>query len=110
MNRIIRTLIGDLNEKKTYRLTEKRAKALPPEYANAYKEMKHYLWNTSGVTTITPLVSLVDLLEEAAATNKHVIDVIGSDVAAFVDDLTRDETSYKNKQAQKLNEKLAKNE
>lgn len=108
MSKIINTIIGDMNEKKKYRENEKRAKALPTEYSEAYNEIKHYLWNTSGILTIEPLVSLVDMLEEAAADGKHVIDVTGSDVAAFADDLVRGESSYKDQQRKKLNDKLNK--
>lgn len=108
MGKIINTIIGDLNEKKNYRDNEKRAKALPTEYAEAYDEIKHYLWNTSGILTIEPLVSLVDMLEEAAADGKHVVEVTGPDVAAFADELVRGEKSYKDQQRKKLNDKLNK--
>lgn len=108
MGKIINTIIGDLNEKKKYRDNEKRAKALSGEYADAYKDIKHYLWNTSGILTIEPLVSLVDMLEEAAADGKHVVDVTGPDVAAFADELVRGEMSYKDQQSKKLNDKLNK--
>lgn len=108
MSKIINTIIGDLNEKKKYRENEKRAKALPAEYAQAYSEIKHYLWNTSGILTIEPLISLVDMLEEAAANGKHVVDITGPDVAAFADELVRGESSYKDQQRKKLNDKLNK--
>lgn len=104
---IIDTLIGDLNEKKKYRENEKRAKALPAEYAEAYKNIKHYLWNTSGILTIEPLVSLVDLLEEAAANGRSITDITGPDVAAFADDLVKGESSYKDQQREKLNKNFA---
>jgi DNA-binding ferritin-like protein (Dps family) len=103
MGKIINTIIGDLNEKKKYRETEKRAKALPAEYAEAYKNIRNYLWNTSGILTIEPLVSLIDLLEEAAADGKSVVDITGPDVAAFADELVRGESSYKDQQREKLN-------
>lgn len=108
MGKIINTIIGDLNEKKRYNATEKHAKALPAEYADAYQSIKHYLWNTSGILTIEPLVSLVDLLEEAAADNRRVVDITGPDVAAFADELVRGESSYKDQQREKLNKKLNK--
>ena len=44
MNKIINTIIGDLNEKKEYRDNEKRAKTLPAEYAEAYKQIRNYIW------------------------------------------------------------------
>lgn len=109
MGKILNTIIGDFDEKKKYRETEKRAKALPAEYAEAYKDIKHYIWNTSGLLTIEPLVALVDLLEEAAADNRRVVDITGADVAAFADELVRGESSYKDQQRKKLNEKLNEN-
>ncbi len=108
MGKIINTIIGDISEKKKYRENEKRAKALPAEYAEAYNSIKHYLWNTSGLLTIEPLVSLVDLLEEAAVSGRSVIDITGPDVAAFADDLVKGESSWKDQQRNKLNENFAK--
>jgi len=107
MNRIIDTLIGDLGEKREYRKTEARAKALPAEYRDAYKEIKHYIFSTSGILTIEPLGALVDMLEEAAAEGKHVIDITGPDVAAFADELVRGEKSYFDQQRAKLNKTIA---
>lgn len=108
MNKIINTIIGDLNEKKEYRDNEKRAKTLPAEYAEAYKQIRNYIWNTSGLLTIQPLIALVDLLEEAAASGKRVVDITGSDVAAFADELVRSESSWKDQQRKKLNDKFSK--
>ena len=108
MGKILNAIIGNVDEKKRYRLTEKRAKALPTEYAEAYKEIKHYIWNTAGTFTIDPLISLLDMLEEAAANGRRVVDITGPDVAAFADDLVRGESSYKDQQRKKLNEKLNK--
>lgn len=108
MGKIINTIIGDLNEKKEYRQNEKRAKALPDEYAVAYKEIKHYIFNTSGILTMEPLKVLVDLLEEAAAGNRRVTDITGLDVATFADELVRGEKSYRDQQSKKLNKKLNK--
>lgn len=108
MSKIIDTIIGDMSEKKRYRQAEKRAKAFPAEYAEAYKEIRNYIWGTSGIVTIEPLVTLVDMLEEAAANNKRVVEITGTDVAAFADELVRGELSYKTQLAKKLNDKLNK--
>lgn len=108
MSKIINTLIGNLNEKKEYRKNEARAKALPEEYAQAYKEIKSYLFSTSGILTMEPLKVLTDVLEEAAANNRRVTDVTGPDVAAFADELVRGEKSYQDLQRQKLNKKMKK--
>jgi len=107
MGKIIDFVVGDYEEKKKYRANEKRAKALPKEYSEAYSEIKRYLWNT-GMMTVEPLVPLVDLFEDAAASGKHVTEITGPDVAAFADDLIRDEKTYRATQRRKLNEKLNK--
>lgn len=107
MNKIIDSLIGNLDEKREYKKNEERAKALPAEYREAYKEIKHYIFSTSGVMTMEPLKALVDLLEEAAANSQHVLDITGPDVAAFADELVRGEKSYFENQRKKLNDSLA---
>lgn len=106
MNKFLDKIIGDLEEKKRYRDAEKRALALPREYSNAYKDIKTYLWSVAGIMSIDPLVSLVDLLEEAAADGKKVVDITGPDVAAFADELAKGESSYKDQQREKLNNKF----
>jgi len=108
MGKIINTIIGDLSEKKAYRENEKRAKALPEEYVEAYKNIKNYIFQTSGILSMEPLKVLVDMFEEAAAANRRVLDMTGPDVAAFADELVRGEKSYRGQQSQKLNEKLRK--
>lgn len=106
MGKIIDTIIGNLEEKKEYRENEARAKALPAEYANAYKEIKKYIFSTSGILTMEPLLSLVDMLEQAASEGKKVTEVTGPDVAAFADELVRDTKTYQDIQRDKLNAKL----
>ena len=108
MNKLINTIIGDMGEKKAYRENEKRAKALPTEYADAYKNIKHYIFSTSGILSMEPLQVLVDMLEEAAAEGKHVLDITGPDVAAFADELVRGTKSYQDQQRDKLNKNMGK--
>ena len=107
MGKIINTIIGDLGEKKAYRQNEKRAKALPAEYDDAYKNIKRYIFNTSGIFSMEPLITLVDIFEEAAAEGKPVIDITGSDVAAFADELVRGTKSYQDQQRDKLNKNMS---
>ncbi|OGL22143.1 hypothetical protein A2707_02240 [Candidatus Saccharibacteria bacterium RIFCSPHIGHO2_01_FULL_45_15] len=108
MSNIINTILGSLDDKRDYKNNETRAKTLPNEYRIAYKEIKHYIFQTSGITDMKPLVVLVDMFEEAAAHNRQVLEITGSDVAAFADELVRGETSYHQKQRQKLNTSLSK--
>ncbi len=107
MGKIIDTIIGNLEEKREYKENEARAKALPKEYATAYKEIKHYIFQTSGILTMEPLKALADILEEAAANGKSVVEITGPDVAAFADELVRGEKSYYDNQRKKLNDKFA---
>ena len=106
MSKIINTIIGDMEEKKLYRENEKRAKALPTEYAAAYKSIKHYIFSTSGILSAEPLYALVGMLEVAAAEGKRVTEITGPDVAAFADELVRGTKSYQDQQRQKLNKNM----
>lgn len=108
MSKILDTIVGSLDEKRKYKKNEARAKALPKEYAEAYKEIKKYVFSTSGLLTMEPLKNIVHVLEEAAANDRRVVDVVGSDVAEFVDELVRDEKSYVQSQREKLNRDIAK--
>lgn len=107
MGKIINTIIGNLEEKREYKDNEARAKSLPAEYLTAYNEIKNYIFHTSGLLTMSPLKSLVDLLEEAAASNQRVLEITGPDVAAFADELVHGEKSYFEQQRTKLNAKMA---
>jgi DNA-binding ferritin-like protein (Dps family) len=108
MGKIIDSIIGSLDEKRAYKANEARAKALPAAYHEAYKNIKNYLFNTSGILSMKPLETLVDILEGAAAQHKNVTDVIGKDVAAFANELVKDEPSYQQMQSAKLNSKINK--
>lgn len=90
--------IGDIIEgKKVWRAHMARVKALPQDYQIVYKEIQKYLFRvcpvdmTDGVTDGTGLLSgIVDLFEEGAVLGKGALEVTGSDVAAFCDDLIGD--------------------
>lgn len=90
--------IRDIIEgKKEWRAHVARVKALPQDYQIVYKEMQKYLFKVGpvGLTDETGLLSgIVDLFEEGVALGKGVLDVTGSDVAAFCDDLTKDSKTY----------------
>ena len=106
MTNIIDALIGNIEDKREYKNNETRAKALPEEYSMAYKEIKNYIFHTSAIETMEPLKVLVDILEEASANDKRVLEVTGPDVAGFADELVRGEKSYYENQRNKLNAKF----
>jgi DNA-binding ferritin-like protein (Dps family) len=90
--------IQDIIEgKKEWRVHTARVKALPQDYQFVYKELQKYLFKVGPVelTEGTDLLSgIIDLFEEGASNGKGVLEVTGSDVAAFCDDLIKDSKTY----------------
>ncbi len=83
--------------KKEWRAHMARVKALPKDYQIAYKEIQKYLFKVGPVelTESTGILSgILELFEEGAAKKKDVLQVTGSDVAAFCDDLIKDSKTY----------------
>ncbi|WP_440119617.1 DUF1048 domain-containing protein [Paenibacillus sp. QZ-Y1] len=90
--------IRDIIEgKKEWRAHVARVKALPQDYQIVYKEIQKYLFKVGpvGLTDGIDLLSgIVDLFEEGTAVGKGVLEVTGSDVAAFCDELIKDSKTY----------------
>lgn len=90
--------IQDIIEgKKEWRAHVARVKALPQDYQIVYKEIQKYLFKVGPVelTEGTCLLSgIVDLFEDGAALGKSVLEVTGSNVAAFCDDLIKGSKTY----------------
>jgi DNA-binding ferritin-like protein (Dps family) len=108
---IFEKIIGSLDDKREWREMEARAKALPSEYRNAYKAIQKYMWTAGGGPTDWKNSSrifngILDLFEEGAAEGKKVTDLTGEDVAAFCDDLVKDEQTWKDKYRKKLNDTI----
>jgi DNA-binding ferritin-like protein (Dps family) len=88
---------GKKEWQKKWRAHMARVKALPQDYQIVYKEIQKYLFKVGvvEVTDVTELLSgIIDLFEEGAASGKGVLEVTGSDVAAFCDDLIKDSKTY----------------
>jgi DNA-binding ferritin-like protein (Dps family) len=84
--------IQDIIEgKKQWRAHMARVKALPPDYQIVYKEMQRYLFKVGPIELSQGhlLSGIVDFFEEGAASGQGVLELIGSDVAAFCDDLVK---------------------
>jgi DNA-binding ferritin-like protein (Dps family) len=89
--------IQDIIEgKKQWRAHVARVKALPPDYRIVYQEMQRYLFKVGPTDLLDGglLPGIVDFFEEGAAAGKGVLDVTGTDVAAFCDDLIKDSRTY----------------
>ncbi|WP_181794329.1 DUF1048 domain-containing protein [Streptomyces sp. WELS2] len=89
--------IQDIIEgKKQWRAHVARVKALPPDYQIVYKEMQKYLFKVGPVSLSDgPLLpGILGFFEEGVAAGKGVLELIGTDVAAFCDDLIKDSPTY----------------
>ncbi len=90
--------IKDIIEgKKKWRAHVARVKALPQDYQIVYKEIEKYLFKVGPVELtggMGLLSGIIDLFEEGAALGKGVLEVTGSDVASFCDDLIKDSKTY----------------
>ena len=85
--------IQDIIEgKKEWRAHVARVKSLPKDYQIVYKEIEKYLFKIGPAELndgIDLLSGIVDLFEESAVLGKDVLEVTGSNVAAFCDDLIK---------------------
>jgi DNA-binding ferritin-like protein (Dps family) len=89
--------IQDIIEgKRQWRAHVARVKALPPDYRIVYNEMQKYLFKVGPVDLPDGglLPGIVDFFEQGAATGTSVLGLIGTDVAAFCDDLIKDSRTY----------------
>lgn len=97
--------------KKEWRAHMARVKALPQGYQIVYQEMQKYLFKVGPVELAegTALLSgIVDLFEEGAALGKDVLDVTGSDAAAFCDELIKDSKTYADRYQESVAQKVDK--
>ena len=96
LDSIIKLLIGDLEEKRTYRQMMKRVEALPKDYRYAFKKIQHYMYvvgppngDMSIFTDLRMFTDLVELFETCTAEGKELLDVIGNDVGSFSEEFMR---------------------
>ncbi|AHA29872.1 DUF1048 domain-containing protein [Exiguobacterium indicum] len=113
MMRIFERITGSMEAKREWRAMEKRAKSLPPRYYEAYQAIQRYLNVTGGLTSWQSshrvLTVVLELMEQAAFEQKPVTDFTGEDVAAFCDELVKDEQSWQTSYRHKLNETIRQN-
>ena len=89
--------IRDIIEgKKQWRAHVARVNALPPDYRIVYHEIQRYLFKVGPVDLPDGqlLPRIVDFFEEGAARGTGVSELLGSDVAAFCDDLIGDSPTF----------------
>lgn len=98
-------------EKRRYKQMEARVKALPKDFRFVYHKIRNYMWNHAGgdgMGMIPILADLLDLFEAGVAEGKRVIDVTGTDVAGFCDELLRNTKTWTSSWHEKLNRDIEK--
>lgn len=92
IKKFIRWIIGPPWDSREYKKMKKRVKALPKDYNYMFIKIWRYLVN-NGVDPHGPDIAvytdLLDLFETNIAAGKHVMEVIGSDVGEFCNELIR---------------------
>jgi DNA-binding ferritin-like protein (Dps family) len=104
--------IQDIIEgKKQWRAHMARVKALPGDYQIVYKEIQNYFFKVGPVELtagIGLLSGIVDLFEEGAAAGKGVLEVTGTDIAAFCDDLIKDSKTHADVYQESISQEMSK--
>ncbi|MFD2627814.1 DUF1048 domain-containing protein [Oceanobacillus kapialis] len=97
--------------KKEWRCHVSRVKSLPEDYQIVYKEIQKYLFKVGPVELndgIGLLSEIITFFEEGAADGKGVLEVTGTDVAAFCDALIKDSKTYADIYQESINQKVNK--
>ena len=97
-------VIGDPEEKKAYRRMMRRVNALPADYCYAYKKIQRYLYNFEYGAAAFDV--LLELFEAGTAQGKPVLEVVGSDVAGFCDELLRASAPDAEAPAEDINQEI----
>lgn len=95
-----------IKSKREYKSQMARVKALPEDYQYVFKKIQNHMWMFtagSGYDMLKIHYDLIELFESGVANGKHVLDVTGSDVAAFCDELLRSAQTYTGNWREKLN-------
>jgi DNA-binding ferritin-like protein (Dps family) len=98
IKKFIKLIIGDPWDSRGYKHMMKRVKVLPKDYQYVFHKIKHYM-TVQGVDPYGSLAiysDLVDLFEESAADGRQVLEVIGSDVGKFCNELIRTSAVHTN--------------
>lgn len=79
-----------IEEKRNWKLYKARINSLPEEYQIVYKEIEKYLYkvcSTEGIVYDSVLSGVLELFEESSSTGRNVLEITGTDVATFCDNL-----------------------
>jgi len=100
-----------MEEKREYKKQVARVKALPEDYQFVFEKIQGYMFGLaggSGYDILKIQYELLELFETADADGKRVLDVTGSDVAAFCDELLRNAQTWTENRRENLNRDIIK--
>lgn len=104
---IVELLVGNLDEKRSYRTFMKRVNNLPKEYRFAFKKILKYSYYTDFCGfNMDMFTDLLELFETNSAQGKSVLEVIGKDVTGFCDELISASSPNRITSREKLNEEI----
>lgn len=69
-----------------------RIKALPKDYRIVYDGINHYMWSVAldGTAVMNVIFDILDMLENGVRENKNVLDIVGSDIIGFCDEILKE--------------------
>ncbi|MDR0423945.1 MAG: DUF1048 domain-containing protein [Clostridiales Family XIII bacterium] len=97
-------------EKQEYKRQMARVEALPEDYRFVFKKIQSHMWMFaagSGYDMMKIHYDLIELFEAGAAGGKGVLEVTGSDVAGFCEELLKNARTYTDDWRTKLNRQIA---
>lgn len=112
-NKIIKLVIGDMNDKRAYKQMMKSVNLLPKDYRFAFKKIQKYIYTVGApggdmtiFTDMSIFTDLIDLFECSAADGRPVVDVIGTDVGKFSDEYMSAYSTNTETLKEKLNKEI----
>ncbi len=98
-----------IKSKREYKKQMERVKALPEDYQYVFKRIQEHMWqfvSGSGYDIMEVHSDLIELFEEGAANGKGVLEITGSDVAGFIDELLKNTRTFTQDWRTKLNSEI----
>ncbi|MCM6777143.1 DUF1048 domain-containing protein [Nocardia sp. CDC159] len=104
----ISKVIGDLGEKRRWRLYQARVKQLAEPYRTAVDAFQQYLMSSGAGSDVSMFEDLAELFEQGAADRTPLRDIVGTDPVEFIETFARnyEGESWRNRQRERLIEAI----
>ena len=104
---VIKLVIGNVEDKRTYKKMMKRVDALPEDYRFAFRKIQNYIFSVGTFNSdIMIFEDLLDLFESSVADDRQILDVIGSDVGKFCDEFIQASSTNTETLRDKINKEI----